>query len=157
MNTQLLYVSSAAYPMSREDLTEIIEGARMKNYAQNITGLLLYSAGQFMQLLEGEPSNVIGLYERIRIDKRHNNINRLYLGSSSIRLFPQWSMGVLDLNGYENVNVDAIRAKLFDPVMGEDAESGATGSRLIDALREFRNQLPAPDAEAIGGKSYRAA
>jgi hypothetical protein len=54
----LVYVSVARELMSDEDLKAILEVARRKNAERNITGMLLYRSGYFIQALEGEEADV---------------------------------------------------------------------------------------------------
>jgi hypothetical protein len=49
----LVYVSSATKPFSPDELSELLAQARVDNAALGITGMLLYSNGNFMQVLEG--------------------------------------------------------------------------------------------------------
>ena len=49
----VLYRSQAVRPFSSAHLTELLEASRAYNEAHDITGLLCYSAGHFVQLLEG--------------------------------------------------------------------------------------------------------
>jgi len=52
--SQLLYISDAKAPMSPVDLDSLMANSKRKNIANDLTGLLLYSAGHFIQLLEGD-------------------------------------------------------------------------------------------------------
>jgi hypothetical protein len=91
---RILYVSTATRPFSSEDLEQLLDKARKKNEAHQVTGMLVYSDGDFLQALEGEPSAVIEAYERISIDPRHRGIEVLQRGLGyGDRLFPAWSMG----------------------------------------------------------------
>jgi hypothetical protein len=56
--------------------------------------MLIHSDGDFLQVLEGEPENVIGVYDRISVDPRHRDISVLQRGLGyGDRLFPNWTMG----------------------------------------------------------------
>ena len=94
---QLVYVSQATNFMSREDLDALSTQAAENNKSAGITGLLLYNSGHFMQLLEGHETIVYGLYQHVREDKRHRNVELLIFERADERLFPGWNMGVLNL------------------------------------------------------------
>ncbi len=90
---QIVYISTAVKPMTEEDLLNILEVARNRNNEHHITGLLLYSAGIFIQLIEGAPEFVDAIFASILEDKRHENIIRLVDRPAKHKTFPEWSMG----------------------------------------------------------------
>ncbi len=90
---KLIYISSAATPLSESELTKILQKSRENNAPRNITGLLLYSDGNIIQLLEGEKNEVEELYKIIERDDRHGGVIRLLAEYDETRDFPDWSMG----------------------------------------------------------------
>ncbi len=90
---QLAYVSSAVHLMNDDELFNILKTARRKNHEHNITGVLLYSEGTFIQALEGEPADVDAIFEAIEHDLRHKNIIKLLDMPLNERYFPDWTMG----------------------------------------------------------------
>ena len=50
----LIYASSATKAMSQDELKALLAKARTNNQRDNITGMLLYNDGNFLQVLEGE-------------------------------------------------------------------------------------------------------
>ena len=89
----VVYTSVATDPMHEEELRAILEHARASNHQTRVTGLLLYSNGQILQVLEGEKEEVEKLYEKIRRDPRHTHVATVEAGFSKHRIFPDWSMG----------------------------------------------------------------
>jgi hypothetical protein len=63
---QVLYHSSATQPPGEADLRALLAQAQDHNARHQITGLLLYSAGRYVQVLEGNQTDVESLYARIR-------------------------------------------------------------------------------------------
>jgi Sensors of blue-light using FAD len=49
----IVYVSMAAHQLSLHELKHLQERAQQRNVQQDVTGVLLYSEGAFMQYLEG--------------------------------------------------------------------------------------------------------
>jgi hypothetical protein len=106
----LIYISTAVKLLTEEELRSILIASRKKNTAKNITGLLLYSEGVFIELLEGDKMEVILAYKKIEIDRDHKNLIILSTGESTGRIFPDWSMGymadnktaVQKMSGYVN-------------------------------------------------------
>ena len=93
---QLVYGSSAPAPVADDDLVLILRASRRNNPAVGVTGALLYADGNFMQVLEGPPDAVEGVYRRVSRDPRHRGVLVLYDAPAAERLFPDWSMGFVD-------------------------------------------------------------
>ena len=91
--TQLVYASAATVEFSSEDLDTLLEGARKNNATLGVTGMLLFKDGSFFQVLEGEADVVKALYDKISLDKRHNNVLMLSNQIIEERNFGEWSMG----------------------------------------------------------------
>jgi hypothetical protein len=94
----LVYVSSAVKPFSKAELVELLKEARENNERLDVTGMLLYRDGNFMQVLEGEEPVVRDLYAKIERDPRHEGGIILLEETLKRRQFGEWSMGFRDLN-----------------------------------------------------------
>jgi CheY-like chemotaxis protein len=94
----LVYQSYATVPFGDLQLAKLLTQSRAFNAAHGLTGVLLYSQGHIVQLLEGSEANVRAVFARIVQDPRHNKIIKLADGSATHRLFTQWSMGFRTLN-----------------------------------------------------------
>jgi Sensors of blue-light using FAD len=88
----LVYLSDAAVSVTSEVIDAILAAAREFNERNDITGLLLFRRGTFMQCLEGNRDVVLELYGRIRKDSRHSNVTTLGEMGIVRRIFPDWSM-----------------------------------------------------------------
>ncbi len=95
--SQLIYVSDLVNKNEAE-LAPILESAVRRNPADGITGMLLYSGGNFLQVLEGDPAQVRLTYERICHDPRHTHITVLTEEEVAQRHFANWSMGYRQLS-----------------------------------------------------------
>jgi hypothetical protein len=60
--------------------------------------MLLFRAGNFLQVPEGERVAVLALYKKIAQDSRHDRITTVFQGVAPERDFPYWSMGFHDLD-----------------------------------------------------------
>ena len=89
---QLLYVSNTSRDLAPAELNQILAVSRANNVALDVTGLLLFIDGGFLQILEGEERTVRELFDRIAADPRHWN-TRILLDRESPRAFGGWSMG----------------------------------------------------------------
>ena len=50
---RIVYISIATRPMGEEKLVELLQQCRENNRQRNVTGMLVYRDGAFLQLLEG--------------------------------------------------------------------------------------------------------
>lgn len=89
----LVYVSFATHDMTDDELRDLLTVARQRNEAKNITGMLLYRDGFFIQALEGDEMAVMTVYNKIQRDKRHKNVLTVCKEWISERSFGAWSMG----------------------------------------------------------------
>jgi hypothetical protein len=75
----------------------------------NITGMLFYFDGTFIQLIEGEEVYVKLLYQDICNDTRHKRVVTLKQGVRPERYFEDWSMGFKSINKDELDTIEAYR------------------------------------------------
>jgi hypothetical protein len=122
----LIYLSTAVKSITQSDLTSILEKSRVYNLEEQITGLLLYAEGTFIQVLEGDKKNVLNIFSKIIEDKRHKNIIQLISDDIDERVFPNWLMGfsaldpgkMAELKGYIDPKKDQLfKNDLENPVM----------------------------------------
>ena len=73
-------------------VASILEASRRNNRANRITGALLYTGGQFAQVLEGPAAAVEATFERIQLDDRHSAVNLVEYGPVETRSFGEWCM-----------------------------------------------------------------
>lgn len=104
--TQLIYVSDLVN-QDEGQIASIVESAVRHNREDGITGMLLYSGGNFLQVLEGEKSRVRGTYDRIAMDPRHRNLTLLTEEEVPERHFANWSMGYRQLGAEEVAKMPA--------------------------------------------------
>lgn len=100
----------------RHEIEQILETAREKNQAANITGALMFNAGCFAQVLEGTHQAVQATFERIQCDLRHSKLAILCFEPIENRHFAKWSMAykgnqteaaakfahIMELSGFDN-------------------------------------------------------
>jgi EAL domain-containing protein (putative c-di-GMP-specific phosphodiesterase class I) len=101
MIVQLIYCSAAKKIFDPEELTHLLHAARENNARENITGMLLYAAGSFFQVLEGEEEKIDRLFSTIERDVRHQNITIIIREPIAARAFADWTMGYADITPAE--------------------------------------------------------
>ena len=90
---QVVYTSKASSDVDDAQILDIHTRALGKNAQEGITGMLLYTKGTFLQVIEGEADAIDCLMAKIKSDKRHCNVEVLVRNSIKQREFKNWSMG----------------------------------------------------------------
>ncbi|TAI46659.1 BLUF domain-containing protein [Flagellimonas allohymeniacidonis] len=98
----LVYRSTASPSFKKSQITEMLEKARVLNQERDITGCLLYYHGEFLQYLEGNQIKVLSLFDRIKTDPRHTNVEVLSNAEIKKREFHKWEMAYEDFLGDSN-------------------------------------------------------
>ena len=89
---QIGYFSSAIGPQEATVVHKILVEARKANRRDMITGLLIAGGGRYLQIIEGPPSAVTALYDKIRLDGRHMAVATFLKREINERSFGSWSM-----------------------------------------------------------------
>jgi hypothetical protein len=97
MLVRLMYASRAVASVDQEELLAILRKSKANNPATGITGVLCFSEGIFLQVLEGGRAPVNRLYNRIVADSRHSNVELLSYEEIGERRFAGWSMGQVNM------------------------------------------------------------
>lgn len=92
-----MYCSRAATGVDGEELSLLLRQCRSHNGEAGITGMLCFSEGLFIQVLEGGRSAVNQLYQRILADPRHHDVVLLVYDEISQRRFAGWTMGQVNM------------------------------------------------------------
>jgi hypothetical protein len=98
MLVRLMYVSRAVPAVDQEELLAILRKSKANNPALGITGVLCFSEGIFLQVLEGGRSAVNRLYNRIASDHRHTQVELLGYEEIGERRFAGWAMGQVNMS-----------------------------------------------------------
>jgi hypothetical protein len=97
MLVRLMYASRAVPAVDQEELLAILRQCKARNPEHGITGVLCYSEGIFLQVLEGGRSAVNALYNRIVADPRHTQVELMSYEEIGERRFAGWSMGQVNM------------------------------------------------------------
>ncbi|WP_310556686.1 BLUF domain-containing protein [Flavobacterium sp.] len=128
---EIIYRSVAKPNISADDIAKILETARNFNSENEITGCLLFHNNEFIQIIEGEKSTLLNLYESIKKDKRHGNVMLLAEAEIQNRIFPNWSMAYYQLNENDSVNIDKLLFVNNFITLSELIEKPTHASRLF--------------------------
>lgn len=133
---QCLYASRALRAFSAEELEDLLRFARENNHARQLTGLLVYGLGGFVQVVEGPDTEVDALFQRISRDPRHEVLMQT-TRSIERRHFPEWQMGYRRLDAADERALPGFSA-LFEQGIapGELPGLDALACDLINGLRK---------------------
>jgi hypothetical protein len=87
-----IYVSQSSETFHEHEIPDLLKEARLANARHELTGMLLYIGGAFLQVLEGEPGTVDCLFGNILKDSRHTQITLIARESILERAFEGWTM-----------------------------------------------------------------
>jgi hypothetical protein len=114
MLISLLYVSTAVKLMSNEELLELLHVSHKNNASKNLTGMLVYKGGNFMQVLEGPEEDVMNAFQKIEQDERHKDVLILLKEPIVERQFADWKMAFVNMDDESIKNEPAFSEFLQD-------------------------------------------
>jgi hypothetical protein len=89
----IIYVSSATHLFSNAELEGLLLEAGTFNKAKDVSGVLLYCDGNFMQCIEGPEESVKEVYSLITGSRRHKGLIEIQRAEIEERSFESWAMG----------------------------------------------------------------
>jgi hypothetical protein len=135
---QLIYVSSATSEYDAEAIRSILASSVRHNTENGITGLLLYSHGSIMQVLEGTKEAIAETMKRIVADTRHFSVIEMLYDPIPERDFGTWSMGF-----HEVTVADADALPGYAPFFEHGFDAAVIGAKpgmALDILRSFADK-----------------
>lgn len=133
----LVYISEAVADISYTDIRDILEVGRKRNLQDDVTGLLIFRDGYFVQLLEGNEVNVRKVLNRILLDDRNYSLRILTESTSEQRLFDNNPLAFYDGDISSNSTEDL--SSLFEACMASDIKQT---NEVIPLLWKFRATAP---------------
>lgn len=132
----VVYTSIAVAGLGLTDLADILRVSRLNNEATDITGVLLFFAGRFMQYIEGPPASLYRLYDAICADRRHHDVVERLNEPIAQREFADWRMAF--------ATPELPDADPTFTVRDLDAGAGKGHELLKDFLERFAHAEPRP-------------
>jgi Sensors of blue-light using FAD len=112
---ELIYVSHANDMLkSRAARQDLRIHAQIQNKRRDISGVLLYSNGVILQVLQGAEETVRTCFAVIEIDSRHRDVQILRAGLIAKRTFAEWSMALVDLDESAQISETKMNAVLAE-------------------------------------------
>lgn len=135
---RLIYASRASEQLKAGELEQILEASRRNNQKHHVSGVLLFSAREFLQFLEGSREAVNQTYARILGDPRHAEVVILDYSEVARRQFSGWAMHQVAASWLSReVILTYSDRELFSPTR----MSAASAIALLDDLAAQRARL----------------
>ncbi|MEM8559363.1 MAG: BLUF domain-containing protein [Bacteroidota bacterium] len=132
---QLIYTSKATGLVGLPTLTDILSVSRSNNTRDQVTGLLLYHEGHYIQVFEGLSGDVNAVYRRVLGDPRHRDVQLLVRRQVAYRTFPNWAMGFRNVAELPEDLQRHVSTFLQDGTLRGVARPGLA-HRFLDVFRE---------------------
>lgn len=143
---QLIYSSRETVAFDQSMLDALLAKARRNNAQLDITGLLLYDAGDFLQILEGPGDAVADLYALIERDERHRDARIVHQQAIADREFGDWGMAFARADSL-NSSIDG-----FNEYHSEMVEFYPDASRAMKMIYMFQEGVLRHSAQQADGE-----
>lgn len=139
MTYQVIYSSQATRPLTEVDLEAILADARAGNEQRGITGALVFIDGVFLQVLEGEKSDVLDLMRHIASDTRHSAVKVFHAAEIEAPTFSSWRMAQVDataeqLATWAGLPGAASMAAILDEIHRHSIQASQVAVRMLEAI-----------------------
>lgn len=101
--TRLIYGSIKDRYVDGGGLKKILHTAQTNNAKANITGVLLFNSGYFLQAIEGSRAQINQLYHVISADQRHQGVQLISMNDIDHRNWSEWSMQPVSISENEEL------------------------------------------------------
>ena len=118
---RIMYVSRAHRQMTHGELSDLLAGARLRNPKYGITGILLYNAGHFAQVLEGPVAAIRTLLSKVAEDPRHQGYHLVSEGYIDERYFEDWAMDWANLDFVDESKHVELRKLLSESYIADES------------------------------------
>lgn len=98
---RVVYVCCTPSGINEHEILRLLKQARIANRKQDVSGMLLYIGGFFLQTLEGEPSMVDAVSGTIFRDKPRMRLTQVAREPIAEREFSEWTMGFATVDPLE--------------------------------------------------------
>lgn len=142
---RIMYISTTTRKLSDEEVDEIGRKSRVNNSRVAVTGVLLSANEFFFQILEGNEEDVASVMDRIKQDPRHEGLLILKAENGvTKRLFGDWSMNTVRLDGMSDMLMQAIRIMLENITDSHRIIERYTQPAVLQFMTEGINPLTVP-------------
>ena len=132
---QLVYISriTSTGLSSPSTLNDISETAVERNQIDNVTGILCYGNGYFLQCVEGSEQALTNLKNRLLVDDRHKELKILDFSEITKRRFASWSLRSITLERWMTKEPELKKLMPFKPYEWDSKE----WQKFLDVLQGY--------------------
>ena len=132
---QLVYISriTSTGLSSPSTLNDISETAVERNQIDNVTGILCYGNGYFLQCVEGSEQALTNLKNRLLVDDRHKELKILDFSEITKRRFASWSLRSITLERWMTKEPELKKLMPFKPYEWDSNE----WQKFLDILQGY--------------------
>jgi hypothetical protein len=149
----LIYVSRSAESFHEHEIPDLLQQIRIANAKQQITGMLLYIGGSFLQVLEGPPELVDAVFSKLHTDKRHIQLRLIAREPLPDRAFEGWTMMHKTLDPVEAGELIGETGFFTSPTWVTDLDSRRAKKLLLTAGLRWQMEHRTGKYRTLGGRT----
>ncbi|AUP78464.1 BLUF domain-containing protein [Flavivirga eckloniae] len=127
----ICYISDSCQDESLTALKALYAQAKKNNSKYNITGVLIYSNENFLQVLEGDSDSVDATFKRISLDRRHKNIFKVINIDIQQRIFEDYNFGFTIVNDSKELD------KLYEYLEWLRKAENTLANKVVNMVENF--------------------
>ncbi|MGB3776067.1 MAG: BLUF domain-containing protein [Leeuwenhoekiella sp.] len=136
MKFAICYVSTATEKLDRYALEGLMDRSLQNNLKNGFKGILLYSGGNFLQVLEGEKTPLLQLYTKIEQDPRHNGIIQIVGKELEHGSYDGYETGILANEFFYDTS--GLLDQYMEPIKGMDHTVQRSVESILKAFLKTR-------------------
>jgi hypothetical protein len=149
----LIYASRSTECFHEHEIPDLLQQVRIANAKQEITGMLLYISGAFLQVLEGQPEMVDAVFSRILRDNRHTQVTLIGRESIPERAFEGWTMMHKTLDPVEAGELIGESDYFLSPMLITQLDFSRAKKLLLAASLRWQMEHRSGKYRMLGGRS----
>ena len=147
----LIYASRATEDFHEHEIPDLLKQLRVANAKHEITGMLLYIGGSFLQVLEGQPGMVEAVFSKILQDKRHAQVTLIAKESILEREFEGWTMSHKTLDPVEAGELIGEPDQFVSAARVTEMDSKRAKKLLLAASEQWQMEHRSGKYRTLGG------
>jgi len=149
----LTYASRSTESFHEHEIPDLLQQVRIANAKQQITGMLLYISGSFLQVLEGPPELVDAVFSKLHTDKRHTQLRLIAREPLPERAFEGWTMMHKTLDPVEAGELIGEADYFASPIWLTELDSTRAKKLLVSAGLRWQMEHRTGRYRTLGGRS----
>lgn len=137
MRYAISYVSTQIKNLDPSEVVQILYDTETRNNGFGVNGLLVFSEGNFFEVLEGEKEKIIDLYQIILEDPRHKDIILIFQKEVHKNLFYEKEATFISENTlYRDMEVD----HFWECIQDLDEKTQNVVNKMLEIMGSYSNK-----------------